>query len=130
MSYPAWVEVLVNTNFHGLFNTQAILVEEQQWYYLTHCWENKEVHTFSRDICSKVDITLQLEFELFYLFEFLRWSVMIFIIKCFHTIVFIFIVIFTTFWPIYPLAFFRCLSNLGTYSVLYWIHGGLLFWFH
>ena len=35
----------------------------------------------------------------------------IFIIK---TIVFIFIVISTTFWPICPPAFFRCLSNSGT----------------
>ena len=32
--------------------------------------------------------------------------------------VFIFIVISTTFWPICPLAFFRCLSNLGTYIEL------------
>ena len=42
----------------------------------------------------------------------------IFIIKGFWTIVFIFIVISTTFRPIYPPAFFRCLSNLGTYTEL------------
>ena len=46
--------------------------------------------------------------------KFLRWSLMIFIIKGFQTIVFIFIVI-STFWSICPLAFFRCLSNSGTY---------------
>ena len=38
---------------------------------------------------------------------------MVFIIKDFRTIVFIFIVISTTFWPICPPAFFRCLSNSG-----------------
>ena len=30
----------------GLFNPKAILVEEQQWYYLTHSWEDKRVHAF------------------------------------------------------------------------------------
>ena len=39
-----------------------------------------------------------------------------FIIKGFWTIVFIFIVILTTFRPIYLPAFFRCLSNFGTYK--------------
>ena len=50
--------------------------------------------------------------------EFLRRSLMIFIIKGFLTIVFIFIVIYTTFRPICPSAFFRCLSNSGTYMEL------------
>ena len=50
--------------------------------------------------------------------KFLRWSLMIFIIKGFRTIVFIFIVISTTFWPICLPAFFRCLSSLGTYTEL------------
>ena len=39
-----------------------------------------------------------------------------FIIKGFRTIV-----ISTTFWPIYPPAFFRCLSNSGTYTELSFI---------
>ena len=43
---------------------------------------------------------------------------MIFNIKGFRTIVFIFIVISTMFWPICPLAVFRCLSNSGTYTEL------------
>ena len=43
----------------------------------------------------------------------------IFIIKGFRTIVFIFIVISTMFWPICPLAFFRCLLNLGAYTELW-----------
>ena len=43
----------------------------------------------------------------------------IFIIKGFQTIVFIFIVIFTTFRPICPPAFFRCLSNSGTFTELW-----------
>ena len=42
----------------------------------------------------------------------------IFIIKGFRTIVFIFIVISTSFRPIYPPAFFRCLSNQGTFTEL------------
>ena len=46
-----------------------------------------------------------------------EWSIklLIFIIKGFRTI---FIVISTTFRPICPLAFFRCLSNSGTYMEL------------
>ena len=42
----------------------------------------------------------------------------IFIIKGFRAIVFIFIVISTTFRPICPPAFFRCLSNSGTFTKL------------
>ena len=42
----------------------------------------------------------------------------IFIIKGFRTIVFIFSVISLTFRPVCPLAFFRCLSNTGTYTEL------------
>ena len=49
---------------------------------------------------------------------FLRWSLRIFIIKGFRTIVFIFVVTSTTFPPICPPAFFRCLSNTGTYTEL------------
>ena len=45
----------------------------------------------------------------------LKW---IFIIKGFQTIVFLFIVISTTFQPICPPAFFMCLSNLGTFTEL------------
>ena len=44
---------------------------------------------------------------------------MIFIIKDFQTIDFIFIVISTMFWLICPPAFFRCLSNLGTFLELW-----------
>ena len=40
-----------------------------------------------------------------------------FIIKGFRTIVFIFIVISQTFRPICPPAFFRCLSNSGTWRL-------------
>ena len=40
------------------------------------------------------------------------------IIKGFRIIVFIFIVISTTFRPICPPAFFRCLSNSGTFTEL------------
>ena len=51
--------------------------------------------------------------------EFLRWSLMIFIMKGFRTISFIFIVISTTFRPICPPAFFRCLNIL---SILLYTH--------
>ena len=43
---------------------------------------------------------------------------MIFIIKDFRTIDFTFIVISTMFRPICPPAFFRCLSNSGTFTEL------------
>ena len=39
-------------------------------------------------------------------------------LRVFQTIVFIFIVISMTFWPICPPAFFRCLSNSGTFTEL------------
>ena len=66
--------------------------------------------------------------------KFLRRSLMIFIIKGFRTIVFIFIVISTTFQPICPPAFFRCLSNSGIFTELRTTSfiastGGCLFWF-
>ena len=48
----------------------------------------------------------------------IRISPEIFIIKDFWTIVLIFIVISTTFQLICPPAFFRCLSNSGTYMKL------------
>ena len=38
--------------------------EEQQWYYLTHNWEDKWVHTFPKGICPKVNVIARLEFEL------------------------------------------------------------------
>ena len=43
---------------------------------------------------------------------------LIFIIKGFWTIVFIIIVISTTFRPMFPPVFFRCLSNSGTFAEL------------
>ena len=43
---------------------------------------------------------------------------LLFFIKGFRTIVFISIVIFTTFQPICPPDFFRCLSNLGSFTEL------------
>ena len=53
-----------------------------------------------------------------WLSKFLRQSLLIFIIKVFRTIVFIFFVISTTFRLICPPAFFRCLSNSGTFTEL------------
>ena len=41
-------------------------LEEQLWYYLTHTWEDKGVHTFPKGICPKVNVIARLEFELAY----------------------------------------------------------------
>ena len=49
-----------------LFNAKAILLEEQLWYYLTHSWEDKGVHTFPKGICPKVNVIARLEYELAY----------------------------------------------------------------
>ena len=49
-----------------LFNAIAILLEEQVWYYLTHSWEDRGVHTFPKSICLKVNVIARLEYELTY----------------------------------------------------------------
>ena len=36
------------------------------WYYLTHSWEDKGVHTFPKGICPKVNEIARLEYELAY----------------------------------------------------------------
>ena len=52
--------------FVSYFNAKAILQEERLWYYLTHSCEDKGVHTFSKGICPKMNVMVQLEFELAY----------------------------------------------------------------
>ena len=42
------------------------LVEEQQWYDLTHNWEDKGVHAFPKGISLKVNVMAQLGFEFAY----------------------------------------------------------------
>ena len=49
-----------------LLNAKATLLEEQLWYYLTHSWEDKGVHTFPKGICPKVNVIARLESELAY----------------------------------------------------------------
>ena len=58
----------ISINRCRLFNTEAIVLEEQSWYYLTHSWEDKEVgvHTFPKGICLKVTVIARLEYELAY----------------------------------------------------------------
>ena len=46
-----------------LFNAKAILVKEQQWYYLTHNLGDKGIYTFPKSISLKVNIIVQLEFK-------------------------------------------------------------------
>ena len=55
----------MHVNFCGLFHTKAILVK-QLWYYLSHNWRDKHVHTFPKGIRLKVNVIVQLEFELTY----------------------------------------------------------------
>ena len=54
------------STFVGYFNAKAILLEEQLWYYLTHSWEDKGVHTFPKSICPKVNLIARLKYELTY----------------------------------------------------------------
>ena len=49
-----------------LFNAKAIFQEEQLWYYLTHSWEDKGVHTFPKSICPKGNVLARLVYELAY----------------------------------------------------------------
>ena len=53
-------------NVCRLFNAKAIHLEELQWCYLTHSWEDKRVHTFPKSICPKVNVIARLEYELAY----------------------------------------------------------------
>ena len=46
-----------------VFRTKAVVGEDQLLYYLTHCLEDKEVHTFPSDISPKVNVIARLEFE-------------------------------------------------------------------
>ena len=61
-----WLVSLFNgiSTFVRLFKAKAILLEEQQWYYLIHSWEDKGVHTFPKGICPKVNVIARLEYEL------------------------------------------------------------------
>ena len=54
------------STFVGYLIPKAILLEEQYWYYLTHSWEDKGVHTFSKGIWPKVNVIARLEYELAY----------------------------------------------------------------
>ena len=75
----------------------------KQWYSICEKWNKKDVVLGTQRNNN---------------FQFLRWSLLIFIIKGFRTIVFILIVISTTFRTICPPPFFRCLSNSGTFTEL------------
>ena len=76
MSYPARAEGLVNmiwltkwpdlvSLFNGISTFVGYLMPKgHSWYYLTHSWEHKRVHTFPKSISLKVGIIVWLEFEL------------------------------------------------------------------
>ena len=44
--------------------SKTILVEEQDWYYLSRRYGGQGVYTFPKGISSKMNISAQLEFEL------------------------------------------------------------------
>ena len=46
-----------------------MLVEEQQWWYLTPSWGDKGIHIFLKSISLKVNIIACLVFELTYFEE-------------------------------------------------------------
>ena len=88
-------------------------------YFLSRYKENHGLSVISGPKMTRVSFGTSKSITKFSkLSKFLRWSLLIFIIKGFQTIAFIFIVISTTFQPICPLAFFRCLLNLGTFTEL------------
>ena len=64
---PVWFVFFVywHINICGLFNAKAILVEEQQ-YYITHSWGNKEIHAFHKSISPYVNEIEWLDFEIAY----------------------------------------------------------------
>ena len=53
------------STFVGYLMHKAILLDEQ-WYYFTHSWEDKGVHSFPKGICPKVNVIARLELELAY----------------------------------------------------------------
>ena len=53
----------------SLFNSKdgfGILVEEQQWCYVTHNWKNKGFYTFLKGISPKANVIMQLELKFAY----------------------------------------------------------------
>ena len=54
------------TDFIEIFNAKAILIKEEQWYYLTHSWKDNGVHAFPKVISLKVNVIVWLEFKLSY----------------------------------------------------------------
>ena len=67
ISQPKFVFGLVSL-FNGIstFLCYLMLLEEQQWCYLTHSWEDKGVYIVPKSICPKVNVIVRLEFELTY----------------------------------------------------------------
>ena len=74
LSGPLWSIVvcffcffcLMAHQIRGLFNAKVMLLEEQQYCYLTHSWDDKGIHAFSKGICPKGKVIAQLEFEFAY----------------------------------------------------------------
>ena len=62
IQYGCNLFILWHINLCRLLNAEAIVVEEQQWYY----WMHNGVHTFPTGISSKVNVISRIEFELAY----------------------------------------------------------------
>ena len=110
MSYPARAEGLVNST-----NTPRNPVYNGEWLI-----DLELIYIYN--LIMKVGIwfgwVYDISVHVDYLTPNLVYTYISNIIKVFWTIVFIFIVFFTTFRPIYPPAFFKCLSNSGNYTEL------------
>ena len=62
--YTIGISTQSDINLPGLFNAKKILVEGQQWYYLTHWRGDKGVHAFPKNISPKANVRGPLNFEL------------------------------------------------------------------
>ena len=60
-----WVSLFkCHINLQRLFNSKAIIVEKQQWYYLLLRWGDLVVHKFLKSISLKVKIIVTMKLEL------------------------------------------------------------------
>ena len=55
-----------NIIFQGRKSSIYFKIGRQLWDYLSHCWEDTEIHTFLKGISPKLNVIAWLEFELSY----------------------------------------------------------------
>ena len=64
--FLSWLFVCLLFKGISTFNAEFTLLEEYQWFYLTHKSEDIGVYTFPKGICPKVNVIAWLKFELAY----------------------------------------------------------------